>query len=100
MCKELGLRLLFTSNPMESGILEVQQRMKSGRMKVLASLLKYLEQLRLYRRDERDQIVHDQDNLLDAARCLVTGISRMTTKPTPTPPLPPQIFGGPMAGFR
>ena len=69
-------------NPIESGILTVWQRMHSGRLKVFASLSKYLEERRLYRRDERDQIVKDRDHLQDSLRCLVNGISRMSAKPT------------------
>ncbi|MBZ5623535.1 MAG: hypothetical protein LAQ69_33155 [Acidobacteriia bacterium] len=75
-----GLHLGAIDNPLESGILEVGQRMRSGRLKVFASLSKYLEERRLYRRDERDQVVKDRDNLQDATRCLVVGLSRMRTK--------------------
>ena len=48
---------------------------------MFASLTKYLEELRLYRRDEREQIVRERDNLQDAARCLVSGRSKMRIKP-------------------
>jgi hypothetical protein len=61
----------------------VWQRMHSGRLKVFPSLLKYLDEHRLYRRDERDSIVRDRDNLQDALRCLVSGISHLRTKPKP-----------------
>jgi Terminase RNaseH-like domain len=76
-----GLHLQAIDNSLESGILEVCQRMRSGRLKVLASLSKYLEERRLYRRNDRDEVVKDRDNLQDAARCLVVGLSRMCTKP-------------------
>ena len=55
--------------------------MHSGRLKVFASLSKYLDERRLYLRDEKDKIVRERDNLQDATRCLVNGISRLTTKP-------------------
>ena len=77
----LGLRLDFINNVEESGILNVWRRMNSGRLKVFPSLSKYLEERRLYRRDEKDQVVRDRDNLQDAVRCLVNGISNMRTKP-------------------
>jgi len=96
---KLGLRLRVTPNPIESGILGVWQRMESGRLKVFPSLSKYLEQRRLYRKDERDQIVQDQDNLQDATRCLVSGISRMIAKPTPAL-LPSSIHRGSMGWAR
>jgi hypothetical protein len=83
----LGLHLISINNPVESGILEVGQRMRSGKLKVFASLSKYLEQRRLYRRDEREQIVQHNDHLQDAARCLVNGIFHMKTKPKPPKPI-------------
>ena len=52
-----GLKLLAIEIPLESGILDVAQRMSSGRLKVFPSLSKYLEERRLYARDEKDQIV-------------------------------------------
>jgi hypothetical protein len=49
--RDLGLKLESINNPIESGILELGQRMRSGRLKVFALLPKYLEERRLYRRD-------------------------------------------------
>ena len=91
--RNLGLHLESTDNPVESGILNVWQRMHSGRLKVFASLVKYLEERRLYRRDERDQIVREGDTLQDATRCLVSGISRLRTKPKP-PSMPTHAVYG------
>ena len=53
MYRKLGLDLSAIDNPIESGILNVGQRMHSGRLKVFASLSKYLDERRLYRRDEK-----------------------------------------------
>ena len=78
--RDLGLCLEGVTNPVESGILHVYERMSSGRLKVFASLPKYLDERRLYRRDERGQIVSERDQLQDAVRCLVTGLSRMRTQ--------------------
>ena len=90
---KLGLNLQVTPNATESGILGVWQRMESGRLRVFPSLSRYLEQRRLYRRDEREQIIHLNDNLQDAARCLVNGISRMSTLPKPAPPPRSSYYG-------
>ena len=92
--RNLGLRLEQIDNPVESGLLDVWQRMHSGRLKVFASLTKYLEQRRLYRRDEKGQIVKDRDNLQDAVRCRVSGISRMWTKPKPPGDAPTRTHYG------
>jgi hypothetical protein len=60
--------------------------MHSGRLKVFGSLGKYLGERRLYRQDETEQIVADRDSLQDAMRRLLSGISRMSTKPEPPEP--------------
>jgi hypothetical protein len=93
MYRNLGLALGTIDNPFESGILDVWQRMHSGRLKVFASLSKYLEERRLYRRDEKDQIVKERDSLQDAARCLGSGVSRMRTQPVSNP-APPRVYAG------
>jgi len=95
--RTLGLRLESVDNVLESGILSVWQRMRSGRLKVFASLTKYIEEQRFYRRNEKAQIVKEHDALQDAARCLVSGISRLRSKPKPTPPCPQPSpsYGGP-----
>ncbi len=85
--------LHFINNAEESGIVNVWQRMNSGRLKVFPSLSKYLEERRLYRRDEKEEIVRDRDNLQDAVRCLVNGISSMRTKPVKLEPAWPE-YGG------
>ena len=92
--RNLGLPLEVIDNVVESGLLNVLQRMQSGRLKVFASLAKYLDQRRLYRRDERDHIVKDRDNLQDGARCLVSGVSRLRTKPKAPTPRPTRTYLG------
>jgi hypothetical protein len=86
---ELGLKLQTIDNPLESGVVNLWQRMHSGRLKVFASLVDYLDERRLYRRDEKDQIVKEHDNLQDATRCLVNGICRLCTKPENPEIIPP-----------
>jgi Terminase RNaseH-like domain/Terminase large subunit, T4likevirus-type, N-terminal len=77
-----GLHIEPAPNLIESGILEVRQRMSSGRLKVFASLENYWEELRSYRHDERGQIVTAGAHLQDATRSLVvSGISQMRTAP-------------------
>jgi hypothetical protein len=84
MYRKLGLQIETMDSPVESGILQAAQRMGSGRLKVFPSLVKYLDERKLYRRDEKDQIVRGRDQLQDAVRCLVNGSSRMRAKPKPT----------------
>jgi hypothetical protein len=86
MFEDLGLDVESAGNLVESGILEVRHRMRTGRLKVFASLRNYREGLRFYCRDEKGQIVTECDQLQNAARCLViSGISRMQTAPRNEP---------------
>jgi len=86
MYQDLGLDLEMAPNLIESGILEVWQRMITGRLKVFASLENYLQELCRYHRDERNQIVTGCDSLQNATRCLVqSGISCMRTEPVERP---------------
>ena|SRR5690348_12912593 len=66
MYRALGLQLQRVDNTLESGILNVRQRMQSGRLKVFASLSKYLEEYRCCRRNDLGQ-VNENHALQDAA---------------------------------
>lgn len=69
--RNLGLNLQWAHNPIESGILKVRERMNSGRLKIFASLTKYLDERRRYRCDNRGRIVSLGDNA--AGRRTVSG---------------------------
>ena len=91
--RRLGLSLQSMDNPLESGVLNLWERMHTKRLKVFASLSQFLEQRRLYRRDERDCIVQGRDQLVDATRCLVSGVARLRRKPVPISPAPRRAPG-------
>ena len=95
MYRKLGLHLESVNNPVESGILQVGQRVGSGRLKLLPSLVKFLEERRLYRRDEQGHIVIGRDHLQDATRCLVNGVSLLRPRPKADSPNPPAASLGP-----
>lgn len=79
---DLGLDLEVAFNGVESGLLELWQRMSTGRLKVFQSLNNWLFEFRLYRRDEKGRIVKKHDHLMDATRYLVmSGIDRAKLKP-------------------
>jgi hypothetical protein len=85
--KELGLDLETAFNGVESGIYEVWQRLSSGRLKVFKSCQSWMQEFRLYRRDEKGNIVKSNDHLMDATRYLVmSGLKRAQTKPTEAKP--------------
>ena len=63
-----GLDLKTAKNAVEAGILEVWQQLSSGKLKVFASLTNFFSEIRLYRRDEKGNIVKKDDHLMDVAR--------------------------------
>lgn len=82
--REHGLRLVLANNAVEAGILEVWQRLATGRLKVFSSCQNWLSEHRLYRRDEKGRIVKKFDHLMDATRYLVLSLPEiMKTKPVP-----------------
>ena len=72
----------ISQNAVEAGILEVWQRLSSGRLKIFNNLRNTLAEFRLYRRDEKGKIVKENDHLMDCIRYLVlSGIHRASTEP-------------------
>jgi len=67
----LGLQLVPAENAVEAGLFEVWTRMTTGRLKIFRSLGMTLQEMRLYRRDERGQVVKENDHLMDCVRYLV-----------------------------
>lgn len=81
----LGLDLDLANNAVETGIYELWQRLSTGRLKVFKSLGNWLQEFRLYRRDEKGRIIKSNDHLMDASRYLISsGLARAKTKPSVT----------------
>lgn len=96
MYKRLGLDIKPADHSVETGLYEVWVRMTSGRLKVFASLHKYFEEIRLYRRDDKGRIVKKKDHVMDAKRYLIlSGIERMITRPIPRQIVAPRPPSGP-----
>lgn len=86
--RQLGLQLVEADNGVESGIYEVWQCLASGRLKVFNTCRYFLEEYRVYRRDEKGRVVKENDHIMDALRYLiVTGRNiakaEMTTRIDP-----------------
>lgn len=82
--RALGLHLNVANNAVESGILEVWQRLASGRMKVFSTLTNWWMEWRLYRRDEKGNIVKANDHLMDDTRYLcMSGLPLAISRPIP-----------------
>ena len=79
---DLGLNLQTAINAREAGLYAVWQRMSGGKLKVFKSLGNWLSEFRLYRRDEKGNVVKENDHLMDATRYLVvSGLQVATTEP-------------------
>jgi len=78
---QLGLHLTLADNGVESGLYSVWNRMATGRLKVFSNLSGWLQEFRLYRRDQKGAVVKDNDHRMDAMRYLESRIQAMKTKP-------------------
>lgn len=79
---DLGMNLLLADNGVESGLYDVWERMSTGRLKVFKSCRNWIDEYRIYRRDDKGRIVKERDHLMDATRYLVkTGIDNARLKP-------------------
>lgn len=80
--KDLGLDLEVAINGVESGIMEVWERLSSGRLKVFKSCQNWLFEFRLYRRDDKGRIIKENDHAMDEMRyAIASGIKRAKTEP-------------------
>ena len=79
---DFKLKLNYAINAVESGILAVWQRLSTGRLKVFTGLQNFLTEYRIYRRDEKGNIVKENDHLMDCCRYLMSsGLAIATTAP-------------------
>ena len=69
--QDCGLTLTPAVNAVEAGIFAVWTRLSTGRLKVFRSLTPWLDEFRIYRRDQNGKIVKDHDHLMDATRYLI-----------------------------
>ncbi len=82
--EDLGLDLMNANNAKEAGIYAVWQRLSYGKMKVFSSLSNWKGEFRLYRRDDKGQVVKINDHLMDCMRYIVmTRSEYFKVKPAP-----------------
>lgn len=73
--RSLGLQLSLADNGVEAGIYEVWIRLSTGRLKVFSTMVNWLSEYRLYRRDEKGKVVKANDHLMDSTRYnIVSGL--------------------------
>ena len=79
---DLGLMLIPADNAVEAGIMALYKRMASGRLKVFSTLVNWIREFRIYRRDEDGKVVKENDHAMDATRYLImTGMRHAVTAP-------------------
>ena len=99
---EHKLNLEPAANAVVTGLTRVWERLSTGRLKIFSSCTKLLAEYRLYRRDDKGEIVDSPDHALDALRYLVmSGLDLAITEPEAEPNVlkkvwraPPPIFVG------
>jgi hypothetical protein len=69
--EKLGLILSPAENAVEAGIHAVYRRLSTGRLKVFKSLLNFLAEIRIYRRDDKGKVVKENDHLMDCCKYLI-----------------------------
>lgn len=90
--RELGLHINEAQNAVEAGIYAVWERLSAGRIKVFRTLQNFLQEYRLYRRDDKGRVVKSNDHLMDCLRYGVVSGRRVgvldpaKVKPPPADP--------------
>lgn len=69
--EKLGLLLVPADNAVEAGIHAVYRRLSSGRLKVFKTLVNFLAEIRIYRRDDKGKVVKENDHLMDCLKYLI-----------------------------
>lgn len=79
--QDLGLDVVIANNAVEAGLQNVWQMLSGGRIKVFSTLSNWLNEHRLYRRDEKGRIVKQHDHLMDATRYLIGSLGQIMQTP-------------------
>jgi hypothetical protein len=83
---DLGLDLEIADNSRESGIYAVWEMLSQGQLKIARNCVNTLNEYRLYRRDEKGNIVKTNDHLMDALRYFImSGLARAKVEPADRP---------------
>lgn len=77
----LGLNLFPADKSVEAGLLQVWQRLVSGRLKIARSCVPWFDEFRTYHRDEDGKIVKLNDDLMDCTRYYIMSGLSMAMEP-------------------
>jgi phage terminase large subunit-like protein len=73
MYKDLGLKIHDADKAVETGLFTCWELLSSGQIKIFADLQKFLEEYRMYRRDESGKVIKQNDHIQDAFRYAIMG---------------------------
>ncbi len=77
-----GLNLTLANNAVDAGIQATWERLSTGRLRVFRTLQAFWNEYRIYRRDEKGNIVKVNDHLMDDMRYLVmSGLAIASVRP-------------------
>lgn len=79
--QELGLQITKSKNSVEGGIYEVYQRLSTGRLKIFNTCLNFIEEYTSYHRDEKGNVVKENDHLMDCLRYFILSGMTVATHP-------------------
>ena len=97
---ELGLKLEISKNAVEAGIYDVWERLSTGRLKAFRTLQNWQAEYRLYRRDEKGNVIKQFDHLMDDMRYIIlSGRSRAIPVPVDKSKLGTASTGDPKLNF-
>jgi phage terminase large subunit-like protein len=94
--RNLGLNVIEADNGVESGLYMVWQMLTTGRLKIFTSCVGLLEEYRIYRRNEKGQIVKENDHIMDALRYLIMSGLQIAAQDTKQEPVSMQMDYGRM----
>ncbi len=95
-----GLKLDIAKNAVDAGIYDCWTRLSTGRIKVFRTLQNFQAEYRIYRRDEKGEVVKEFDHLMDCMRYIVlSGKPRATVKPVERERGIVTAVGDPAVGF-
>lgn len=100
--QRLGLNVIKADNAVEAGLVEVWNALSIGQLKVFNTLRNTLSEMRLYRRNEKGEIVKVNDHLMDSMRYnMMSGRAVAKIQPAERPDgqpwfawSPPEIWSG------
>jgi phage terminase large subunit-like protein len=82
MYQDLGLQLVGADKSVETGLYTCWQLLSEGRIKVFKTLTNFMNEIRIYRRDEKGRVIKTNDHLMDGFRYLMmTGRNHAQTEP-------------------